>query len=53
MVFRGERIPVTAPLLDAEEKAAVWPELTAVWSTYDRYEDRADRDLRVFRLDRR
>ena len=52
-VFRGDRIPVTATLLDDDQKAAVWPELTAVWSTYDTYEDRTERDLRVFRLDRR
>lgn len=53
VVFRGDRIPVTAHLLDDEEKAAVWPELTAIWSTYDTYEERTERDLRVFRLDRR
>jgi len=51
VVFRGRRIPVTARLLDAEEKAAAWPRLTAVWATYDRYEDRVERDLRVFRLE--
>lgn len=51
VVFRGRRIPVTARLLDPEEKERVWPSLTAVWATYDRYEDRVDRDLRVFRLE--
>ena len=50
-VFRGRRIPVVARLLDPEEKQAVWPTLTAVWRTYDRYEDRVVRDLRVFRLE--
>jgi deazaflavin-dependent oxidoreductase (nitroreductase family) len=53
VVHRGRRIPVTARLLDAEEKAAAWPKLTAVWATYDRYEDRVERDLRVFRLEPR
>lgn len=52
-VFRGQRIPVAARLLDDDEKAAVWPELTAIWSTYDTYEARVSRSLRVFRLDRR
>ena len=51
VVFRGRRIPVVAHLLDPAEKAAVWPKLTAVWRTYDRYEGRVDRDLRVFRLE--
>lgn len=50
VVFRGRRIPVVAHLLDAEEKAAVWPTLTSTWATYDRYDDRVERDLRVFRL---
>lgn len=53
VVFQGRRIPVTARLLDPEEKEAVWPKLTGVWATYDRYQDRVDRDLRVFRLDPR
>lgn len=53
IVFRGRRIPVTARLLDAAEKSAAWPKLTAVWATYDRYEDRVARDLRVFRLEPR
>lgn len=49
-VFRGRRIPVVAHLLDAGEKAEVWPRLTAIWPTYDTYEDRTERALRVFRL---
>lgn len=50
VVFRGRRIPVDAHLLDEAEKAAVWSSLTAIWSTYDAYEDRTARSLRVFRL---
>jgi deazaflavin-dependent oxidoreductase (nitroreductase family) len=53
VVFRGRRIDVTAQVLDDAEKAAVWPRLTAIWSTYDAYEDRTARALRVFRLDPR
>ena len=33
-------------------RQTVWPTLTAAWPTYDRYEERAARDLRVFRLER-
>lgn len=46
----GEERAVTAHLLDAEEKAGVWPELTKVWPPFDRYVERSGRDLRVFRL---
>jgi deazaflavin-dependent oxidoreductase (nitroreductase family) len=48
--FRGREIPVTATLLDTEQKAEVWPRLTAVWPNYDRYTEVSGRDLRVFRL---
>jgi deazaflavin-dependent oxidoreductase (nitroreductase family) len=50
VVHRGRRIPVVAELLDADEKAAEWPNLTAIWPAYDAYEARTARDLRVFRL---
>jgi deazaflavin-dependent oxidoreductase (nitroreductase family) len=48
--FRGREVPVTAHLLDDDEKAEVWPLLTAMWPTFDRYVERSGRDLRVFRL---
>ncbi len=49
--FRGRAFPVTARLLDAEETAAVWPRLLAVWPNYDAYRAHAGgRPLRVFRL---
>lgn len=51
VVHRGRRIAVRARLLDPDEKAEAWPKLTALWPTYDDYEDRTERDLRVFRLD--
>jgi hypothetical protein len=28
----------------------VWPRLTAIWPTYDTYEERTERRLRVFEL---
>jgi deazaflavin-dependent oxidoreductase (nitroreductase family) len=51
--YKGQRIPVTARLLDDDEKEAVWPQLTTLWPTYDRYVERSGRNLRVFRLERR
>jgi len=50
--WHGEEVPVRAELLTSEEKAEVWPELTAVWPPFDRYVERSGRDLRVFRLRR-
>jgi deazaflavin-dependent oxidoreductase (nitroreductase family) len=53
VMFRGRAIDVHARLLDHEEKAAVWPRLTTMWPTYDRYVERSGRNLRVFRLEPR
>jgi deazaflavin-dependent oxidoreductase (nitroreductase family) len=51
VTFRGRTIQVKARLLDDDEKAAVWPRLTTMWPTYDRYVERSGRSLRVFRLE--
>jgi deazaflavin-dependent oxidoreductase (nitroreductase family) len=51
--FKGEDIPVIAHLLDAEEKAKVWPDLLRIWPAWTQYTERSGRDLRVFRLERR
>lgn len=48
--FRGRRVPVTARLLEGEERTEMWPRLLKVWPVYDRYEERVDREIRVFRL---
>ena len=54
ITFKGRHIPVHARMLDAEEKQAVWPKLTAVWPNYDAYVVKSGgRDLRVFRLEPR
>jgi deazaflavin-dependent oxidoreductase (nitroreductase family) len=50
VTYKGRTTPVTATLLDAGQKAAVWPRLTEVWPNYDRYTEVSGRDLRVFRL---
>jgi len=41
---------VRADLLDDEQKAAVWPRLTAVWPAYDDYVESSGRNIRVFHL---
>ncbi|GAA3923444.1 hypothetical protein GCM10023085_00800 [Actinomadura viridis] len=48
--FRGRTVKVTARLLDEDERAEVWPRLVRVWPVYDRYVERTERRLRVFRL---
>ena len=48
--YQGREIPVTARLLEGTERAEVWPRLLTVWSVYDTYVERADRELRVFLL---
>lgn len=51
--FKGNKYDVHAHPLTADEKAEIWPELIKVWPNYDVYVERSQRDLRVFRLDRR
>jgi deazaflavin-dependent oxidoreductase (nitroreductase family) len=48
--YRGDVVPVTATLLEDESRAEAWVHLRHAWPIYDRYEDRAGRSLRVFRL---
>jgi len=52
VTYRRQTFPVVAHMLTQDEKAAMWPKLTAMWPVYDRYVERSKRDLRVFRLDR-
>jgi deazaflavin-dependent oxidoreductase (nitroreductase family) len=48
----GETFAVDARLLSDDEKAEIWPRLLEMWPTYDRYVERSNRNLRVFRLTR-
>lgn len=50
VVHEGTERQVSATLLDADSKEAVWPRLVEVWPPYDRYVERSGRELRVFRL---
>jgi deazaflavin-dependent oxidoreductase (nitroreductase family) len=53
VTFRGRTLPVRATLLSDTQKAEVWPRLTKMWPTYDRYVERSGRNLRVFALEPR
>jgi deazaflavin-dependent oxidoreductase (nitroreductase family) len=48
----GQRIAVRARLVDADEKAQLWPRFLEMWPAYDTYVERSGRNLRVFVLDR-
>jgi deazaflavin-dependent oxidoreductase (nitroreductase family) len=50
---KGTDIPVRALLLEGEERAAVWQRLLVFWPPYATYQERVERQLRVFRLTRR
>ncbi|MGW1027417.1 nitroreductase/quinone reductase family protein [Streptomyces sp. NPDC002577] len=48
--WRGRDIPVTARLLEGEERARAWQEALAFWPPYGLYQSRVSREIRVFRL---
>ncbi|MEU9344528.1 nitroreductase/quinone reductase family protein [Streptomyces sp. NPDC048278] len=51
--WKGRDIPVTARLLEGPERAAAWQRLLTFWPPYAAYQDRIDRQIRIFRLTHR
>ncbi|MER5787796.1 nitroreductase family deazaflavin-dependent oxidoreductase [Streptomyces sp. NPDC001980] len=51
--WKGHDILVTARLLEGAERAAAWQQLLAFWPPYAAYQERVDREIRIFRLTRR
>ena len=51
--WKGEEIPVTARLLEGEERAEVWKTALAFWPPYATYQKRIEREIRLFRIIRR
>lgn len=51
--WKGEEIPVTARLLEGEERAGVWKTALAFWPPYATYQKRIEREIRLFRITRR
>ena len=47
---RGRTLPVTAALLDGEERELAWAALLRMWPPYAAYQARVERRIRVFRL---
>ncbi|CAM5476282.1 nitroreductase/quinone reductase family protein [Streptomyces aurantiogriseus] len=48
--WKGEDIPVTARLLEGEERAGVWRAALAFWPPYATYQARVEREIRLFRI---
>ncbi len=48
----GERFTTTARTASQDEKARLWPKMTAVWPPYDEYQESTDRDIPVVILER-
>ncbi|MFI6766571.1 nitroreductase family deazaflavin-dependent oxidoreductase [Streptomyces sp. NPDC050355] len=51
--WRGEDIPVRARLLTGEERARAWRAALEFWPPYAAYQARVEREIRLFRLERR
>ncbi|MFF1448533.1 nitroreductase family deazaflavin-dependent oxidoreductase [Streptomyces sp. NPDC058274] len=51
--WKGRDVPVTARLLEGDERAAVWQAALAFWPPYATYQARISREIRLFRIVRR
>ncbi|GAA2292317.1 nitroreductase family deazaflavin-dependent oxidoreductase [Streptomyces kunmingensis] len=51
--WRGENIAVTARLLDSAEREEAWAAALKFWPPYAAYQARVEREIRLFRLERR
>jgi F420H(2)-dependent quinone reductase len=51
--IRGARRPVRARVADGEERAALWQAVNQMYSGFDDYRERTERDISVFVLDSR
>jgi deazaflavin-dependent oxidoreductase (nitroreductase family) len=51
--WKGRDIPVTARLLQDEERAAAWKAALAFWPPYATYQARVEREIRLFRIVRK
>lgn len=47
---RGQRVPMTAEVADAETRAALWPGLVKMYRQYDAYQRKTDREIPVIVL---
>src|SRR3954453_15007483 len=50
---KDERIPVRPSVAEGEERERLWMHMTEVWTDYDRYQQRTDREIPVLVFERR
>ena len=50
--MRDDKFAATARTASPEEKARLWPIMTAVWPNYDQYQERTERDIPLVILER-
>lgn len=48
----ADKFTAKARTADANEKAVLWPKMSAVWPDYDNYQQKTDRDIPVVVLER-
>ncbi|MFJ4873833.1 nitroreductase family deazaflavin-dependent oxidoreductase [Streptomyces sp. NPDC088745] len=51
--WQGQEVPVRARLLAGEERAAAWQAVLRFWPPYAAYQQRIEREIRLFRIERR
>ncbi|MFF0740883.1 nitroreductase family deazaflavin-dependent oxidoreductase [Streptomyces sp. NPDC004111] len=51
--WQGRDIPVRARLLAGEERARAWRAVLGFWPPYATYQQRIEREIRLFRIERR
>ncbi|MEU7041183.1 nitroreductase family deazaflavin-dependent oxidoreductase [Streptomyces varsoviensis] len=51
--WQGQDIAVRARLLDGAERAEAWAAVLEFWPPYAKYQERVEREIRLFRLERR
>lgn len=51
--WQGKDIPVRARLLRGEEREKAWAAVLTFWPPYATYQSRVEREIRLFRLERR
>ena len=48
---KGDRFTAKARTATPDEKAELWPKMTATWPDYDEYQKKTDREIPVFLLE--
>ena len=52
MQVLADRFDARARVAEPEERAEMWPTMTAAWPAYDDYQEKADREIPIVVLER-